>query len=104
MGLKSLFNRKKPLVRKHFTMKTKLWVYKWQKGKCAVKGCKATAPHKIGRLRSNQINFYFDFDHIVNRDNNSIRNCQMLCLFHHRKKSFHDRIKDKAEKRLKNGA
>lgn len=46
---------------------------------------------------------YLEFDHIKGREDNSIRNCQALCPFHHRLKSDMEWKKIRAEKEIVNG-
>ncbi|MDF2422497.1 MAG: HNH endonuclease, partial [Nitrosopumilus sp.] len=60
-----------------------------QRGRCAYRGCKNTE--------------FFEYDHIRGRDDNSLSNCQMLCMYHHRLKTNEDAIKKRIEKDLDDG-
>jgi hypothetical protein len=75
--------------RNHFSQKVKDAIQKIQQNRCAI-------PHCTNRE-------YFEFDHIKERDDNSLSNCQMLCKFHHQMKSNEDAIKIRIERSLNEG-
>ena len=75
--------------RNHFPQKVKDAVRKIQRNRCKVQGCRNTG--------------FFEFDHIKGRDDNSLSNCQMLCLYHHRVKTNEDAIIQRIEKNLNDG-
>ncbi len=77
------------IPRNHFPQKVKDAIRKIQKNRCAYHGCKNTG--------------FFEFDHIRGRDDNSLSNCQMLCMYHHRIKTNEDAIKQRIEKNLNEG-
>jgi hypothetical protein len=73
----------------NFPQKVKDAIRKIQKNSCAHYGCKNKG--------------FFEFDHIRGRDDNSLSNCQMLCMYHHRIKTNEDAIKLRIEKNLNEG-
>lgn len=77
------------IPRNHFPQKIKDAIRKIQRNRCAVYGCKNTD--------------FFEFDHIKGREDNSLSNCQMLCMHHHRIKTNQDAIKTRIEKNLNDG-
>ena len=81
---------KKPIIRKYFTKDIKKEVLKFQRNKCNVNKC--GFPRNSWR--------YLEFDHIRNKNDNSIVNCQALCPFHHRQKTKRDGMKKQIEKRI----
>ena len=78
-----------PIPRNHFSQKVKDAISKIQGNRCAVDGC-----------RNNE---FFEFDHIKGRNDNSLSNCQMLCRYHHQRKTNEDAIKIRIEQNLNNG-
>lgn len=83
----SLFRKKpEPIKRKYFTQEIKNRIRRIQRGKCA--HCKRWEHYR-----------YCEFDHIKGRNDNSITNCQMLCLKCHREKTRQDKIKSDISKR-----
>ena len=83
----SLFRKKpEPIKRKYFTQAIKNQVRRVQRGKCA--HCKRWEHYR-----------YCEFDHIKGRNDNSITNCQMLCLKCHNEKTRQDKIKLTISKR-----
>ena len=81
LGIKT----KEPVIRKYFSQETKQQVRRIQRGRCA--HCKRYEKYH-----------YCQFDHIKGRNDNSISNCQMLCLKCHNDKTYQDRIKSKIAK------
>ena len=77
------------LPRNNFSKKVKDAIRMIQKGRCAIKGC-----HNSD---------FFEFDHIRGRDDNSLSNCQMLCMYHHQVKTNEDAIKGRIEKDMNDG-
>ena len=78
-----LFGKKpkpEPVKRKYFSQETKQRVRNIQRGRCA--HCKRWEYWS-----------YCQFDHIKGKTDNSISNCQMLCLKCHNYKTRQDRIK-----------
>ena len=72
-----------------FPQNVKDTIRKIQGNKCAIFGCR---------------NYdFFEFDHIKGREDNSLSNCQMLCLYHHQLKTNEDAIKLRIEKNLNDG-
>ena len=86
---KSEDNLDYPIPRNNFSQKIKDAIKKFQKNRCAVYACKNSE--------------FFEFDHIKGRDDNSLSNCQMLCMYHHRIKTNQDAIKNIIEKNLNDG-
>ena len=85
--IKKIF-RKKPQTpkRKYFSQELKNQVRRIQRGRCA--HCKRWEKYQ-----------YCEFDHIHGRNDNSITNCQMLCLKCHTYKTRQDKIKTEISKR-----
>ena len=79
---------KKPIKRKYFLKNTKNTILKFQRFNCNANKC--SFPKNSWR--------YLEFDHIRNKNDNSISNCQALCPFHHRQKTKRDRLKKQIEK------
>ena len=77
------------LPRNNFPKKVKDAIRMIQNGRCAIKGC----PNSD----------FFEFDHIRGRDDNSLPNCQMLCMYHHQVKTNLDAIKARIEKDINDG-
>lgn len=75
--------------RRYFSKEIELEVLRLQKYRCA--SCGRGINDKDNR----------DADHIRGHDDNSIQNCQMLCLKCHRRKSRLDREKEKFAKSKK---
>ena len=78
-----------PTPRNSFSQKIKYTIRKMQRNRCKIPDC---------RNRD-----FFEFDHIKGRDDNSLSNCQMLCLYHHQLKTNEDAIKLRIEKNLNDG-
>lgn len=87
---KALGLSKKPIKRQYFSKEVKEAVLRFQKHRCAVNKC--------GFHTSSWR--YLEFDHLKDRDDNSVSNCQALCPFHHRQKTKRDRIKKQIDKTL----
>ncbi len=85
---KALGLKKSPPIRRGFSEETKKTILKIQNYRCAVFGCK---------FRNSSL---LEFDHINGRNNNSLRNCQVLCPTHHRLKTKRERLIIQAEKRI----
>ncbi len=81
---------KKPIKRQYFTREVKEAVLRFQKYRCAVNRC--------GFHRASWR--FLQFDHIRNRDDNSMSNCQALCPFHHSEKTKRDARKKHIEQGL----
>jgi hypothetical protein len=83
----SLGIKKTPPPRKNFSRKTIAAIRQFQHGYCAVNGC--------------NIKTKLEADHIRGGiGDNTARNCQLLCPYHHRQKTDRDRIRDKIAKQL----
>ena len=73
-------------IRKGFSEETKQQVRRIQKYRCA---------------HCNEEKQYYNFDHMRGRNDNSIQNCQMLCLDCNTRKTDQDREKAQIDKRRK---
>ena len=78
--------KKKPPVRNNFSKETLSAIRQFQKGYCAIDGCRERR--------------FLEADHIRGRTDNTAENCQYLCPHHHRMKTRHDRIRKQIAKRL----
>lgn len=78
-----------PIPRNNFSQKVKDAIRKIQRNRCKVQGCRN--------------HDFFEFDHIKGREDNSLSNCQMLCLYHHQQKTNEDAIIARIQKNLNDG-